>query len=260
MSYYQDQLSTISNYRVNSGETIRVNCPFCGGNKTMSITQIDGNLKWNCYKASCGSRGINNVGRNILEIRNALNGIKNVQKRKTSDIPEILSSPLLREDTYNYLLENNCLQAYLDGACRIEYSPKEHRVLFFNSDSSGCVGRSLKTRLKPKWKVYGETTNLFTVGHCDPVVLVEDAASACAVYATKKYTGVALLGTNLSYKQRTSLKQRDNITIALDKDASRKALQVAAQLRGGRKCAVRFLARDLKEYPPERLLRVIEDG
>ena len=257
--FIQDQLSTISRYRINAGETIRVNCPFCSGKKTMSISKIDGTLKWNCFKASCRAGGNNRVGRNSAEIRNALKGISSVPKKSTQPIPEILICPTSRPECLNYLLENNCMTAFEDGACRIEYSPKENRILFFNPENDGCIGRSLTKGLLPKWKVYGQPTQLFTVGNTNNVVIVEDAASACAVYATKVYVGAALLGTHMTNKQRKLLEQYDSATICLDKDATRKSILLSKQLRGGSNCSVRFLTNDLKTYPPERIIRVINN-
>ena len=35
------------------GDSKRVNCPNCGGIKTFTITNSEGKLLWNCYKASC---------------------------------------------------------------------------------------------------------------------------------------------------------------------------------------------------------------
>lgn len=257
--FIQDQLSTISRYRINAGETIRVNCPFCSGKKTMSISKIDGTLKWNCFKASCKAGGNNKVGRTSVEIRNALNGISSTPKKSTLPIPEILISPTTRTESLNYLLENNCLTAFEDGACRIEYSPKENRILFFNKEGTGCIGRSLTKGLSPKWKVFGQPTQLFTVGNANHVVLVEDAASACAVYATKVYAGAALLGTHMTYKQRKLLEHYDFVTICLDKDATRKSILLSKQLRVGSNCLVRFLTNDLKTYPPERIIKVISN-
>ena len=259
MNYYQDQLRTISRYKVNAGETLRVDCPFCNGRKTLSITKLDGSLKWNCFKASCNGQGIERVGRNSLEIRNALKGIRTEVRKKTQDIPEILSNPYSHEQCVAYLSHNNCRIALDEGACRIEYAPRENRMLFFTPDHKGAVGRTLTKGQKPKWKFYGEPTGLFVVGNSNHVVLVEDAASACAVYSTHIYAGAALLGTHLSYKQRTELKQYENITICLDKDASRKAIQLLKQLRGVSNCSVRFLTRDLKEYTPERVTKVISN-
>jgi hypothetical protein len=39
------------------GETLRLNCPSCGGYKTFTITKLSGSTVWNCYKASCNLKG-----------------------------------------------------------------------------------------------------------------------------------------------------------------------------------------------------------
>lgn len=100
--------------------------------------------------------------------------------------------------------------------------------------------------VKPKWRSYGEFSSLLEVGSAKTAVLVEDAASACAVYATGIYTGVALLGTSLTMRQRKLLEKYDDVIVCLDKDASKKSIKIRGQLRGSVSTSVKFLARDLK--------------
>ena len=40
------------------GESKRINCPVCKGYKTFTVSNIGGNIVWNCYKASCGVSGV----------------------------------------------------------------------------------------------------------------------------------------------------------------------------------------------------------
>ena len=47
----------IDDLGLSDGETRRINCPHCSGFKTFTISILDGVAVWNCYKASCPSKG-----------------------------------------------------------------------------------------------------------------------------------------------------------------------------------------------------------
>ena len=255
---YQEMLSIVQRFPVQAGESTRVNCPACGGNKTLSLTKKDGQLFWNCFKASCELTGRSNVGRTNSEVRQYLSGRDIVTKKRTPDIPTIISDPSNNPEVIKYLTENNCHAAYEQKAIKISYSPADRRVLFYTPDKLGCVGRSLIAGAKPKWKAFGEFNGLFSLGESTNAVLVEDAASACAVFATGCYTGVALLGTHMSQKQREGLRKYQSVTICLDKDASKKAVYLLKQLRGTIQARVRLLTKDLKQYQPEEIKEILK--
>jgi ribosomal protein L37AE/L43A len=254
---YLEQLEIVQTYNVQSGQTNRINCPFCGGKKTLSITKRDGKLIWNCFKASCEASGIQYEGRSQSEIKHYLAGRNQVVLKKTPEIPEIQSDIKNHPRAVEYLKKVNSFDAYEKKAIKISYAPTEDRVLFFNSDRTGCVGRTLKEHVRPKWKAYGEFNSLLSVGNQETAVLVEDAASACAVYATNQFTGVALLGTHLSFTQRNLLKQYKSLIVCLDKDASKKAIYLRSQLIGVTECRIVFLTRDLKMYQPDEVKRIL---
>ena len=78
-------------------------------------------------------------------------------------------------------------------------------------------------------------------------IRIEDAASACAV--SKFGTGVALLGTTLTDEAIQVIKGFDRAVIALDKDASGKAISMARRLNMYLPTTVKFLEQDLKVNP-----------
>lgn len=55
-------LNFIQNIDVTEGNTVRMDCPECRGRKTFTVSNIHGQLLWNCYKASCSISGTNKVG------------------------------------------------------------------------------------------------------------------------------------------------------------------------------------------------------
>ena len=251
---YKDQLQAVQRLQILSGETRRVDCVFCGGRKTLSVTKSDGTLLWNCFKASCDAVGKKSVGRSNNEIRQYLGRASTVGSRGLPRMPLIVSDVRSHPEAIQYLKDNNCYTAYLDRVITVRYEPTQRRVLFYSSNQLGCVGRCMDKTVKPKWRSYGEFSSLLEVGSAKTAVLVEDAASACAAYATGIYTGVALLGTSLTMRQRKLLEKYDNVVVCLDKDASKKSIKIRGQLRGTVSTSVKFLARDLK-YLNERQIK-----
>jgi hypothetical protein len=245
MYTYREQLDTLAPIRLKEGQTKRINCPFCGGYKTMGITIKGGNKIWNCFKASCGVRGRENVGLTLGGLRKRLEGRKDTDKKPAVGLPPHLSSPHLHPEAIRYLKSVNSMQAFEDGLVDIKYSPALKRVIFMMPDKEGGVGRSLIGE-KPKWKNFGDTTGILRIGTGDTAVVVEDAASAASVSRFTFCSGCALLGTNISSLQRTQLCHFTNVIIALDKDASKKALKLKSKLEGRVNTRVVFLEDDLK--------------
>lgn len=108
------------------------------------------------------------------------------------------------------------MKAYKSRMADIMYDSKQNRVVFMiKNDHVICdaIGRSLHKSVKPKWYRYGKSNRLFTSGESDVGVLVEDAASACAISPVA--TGIALLGTNLRDVNIQQLKNLNTFTSAL---------------------------------------------
>lgn len=256
----KEQYEVISKVRVRDDDTKRINCPFCGGKYTLTISKRDGSLIWNCYKASCSASGGKRVGYGLDAIKRKFNNDEpsGIHKR-IYPLPEVNSSIEHHEHVIKYIDDNNCRKAFDDGAIKITYDPAKDRTLFWMNDDSGAVGRALQKDIKPKWLSYGNTKGVLSVGNQDVAIIVEDAASACAVYATGKYTGVALLGTNISPVQRIQLKAYTKLIICLDKDASRKSIVLLRQLQSVASCKVKFLDHDLKWYDGVGITKILND-
>ena len=173
-------------------------------------------------------------------------------------IPSMVSPPKNHAFVMNYLEENGCLPAYEQGLVKILYAPAENRCLFMMNDGRGAVGRSLNGAT-PKWMSYGITSGALTVGTSDVGIIVEDAPSACAVGVIDGYAGIAILGTNLSTKQKQSLKNYKKIIICLDNDAKKKAIILLRQLQGLVNCTIRFINKDLKYCRSDEIVNVIEN-
>ena len=47
----------LQNLDIKEGETINMDCPKCDGVKKFSVSNLDGMLLYNCYRASCDVKG-----------------------------------------------------------------------------------------------------------------------------------------------------------------------------------------------------------
>ena len=117
-----------------------------------------------------------------------------------------------------------------------------------------AAGRTL-TGEKPKWWRYGKSGNPFVCGTGRVAVIVEDCASACCV--SDVFSGVALLGTNLLDTHIATLRKYERVFVALDKDATQKALDIVRKLQGIVPANLMILNQDLKDMDNATRERVL---
>jgi hypothetical protein len=123
----------------------------------------------------------------------------------------------------------------------------------------GLCGRVLNREALPKWRRYDKHhIPCIYGGNSSYGVLVEDAISAASVAATGEYAGCALLGTSLS-SGFTSWAKFDRIIVALDKDASAKALAMQRKLSWFKPTSVCLLDKDLKCYGVDEIKRQLNE-
>jgi DNA primase len=141
----------------------------------------------------------------------------------------------------------NAYDAYLSGRADIRYDFKRNRVVFLVKDGNKVVdaaGRSIDGRT-PKWYRYGSSKSPFVSGtNLSVACVVEDCASACSISGI--VTGVGILGTNLLTEHIDVLKQYDRVFIALDKDATDKAIGMVRTLHTHVPTRLMVLRTDLK--------------
>ena len=255
MTNYKEQVEWVKNLSIKEGNRVTTDCPFCGGKNKFSVDRFDGKLIWNCYRASCDVKGAYSGQRNIDAVKARLSGsaIKR-HKPEPKPIPAITTNVSNSDTAVAYLQKVNSYEAYLRGDIKIRYAPKESRVLFYNKDNTGAVGRSMKPVIA-KWWSYGELSKGIHVGNGDHAILVEDVASACAVSNVDGLTGVALLGTNITKSIKKAISNYKKVTLVLDNDASTKAVSLMGVL--GYNSQVRFNLVDLKYLPPKKIREVV---
>jgi ribosomal protein L37AE/L43A len=244
MYTYCEQKEALDAVWLREGQQKRIDCPFCGGQKTLSVSRRQGRRMWQCFRASCPAKGVAGAEMDAEAIRSRLSGDVTT-KRRSAPVPEHLSRPEHHAKATAYLQSVSSWQAYEEGLIKVRYAPAEDRVLFFFPEDRGAVGRSLNGQ-KPKWRAYGDISGLLTVGSGDTAVLVEDAASACSISRFLFCSGCALLGTELRSEQKSQLMAYQRVIIALDKDASRKAVAMKSKIEARAPTSVVLLEEDLK--------------
>jgi len=226
------------------GSSIRMDCPECKGRKTFTVTNNNGHLLWNCYKASCNVSGTHKMNMSAESIYKRLNMTE--ENYTTEFCMPVNIVPLSSE--YEQAMAWAFGWNLSPNRHGLMYDIREHRVVFpvvHGGVTVDATGRAIGKRL-PKWKRYGNNRLPYVHGYGKVAVVVEDCISA-AVVGDDRHTGVALMGTSMSNEQKQYLSQFSTALVALDKDAVNKALQVAKELKGVvEKVKILMLKDDLK--------------
>lgn len=219
----------INDLDIPNGMTKRINCPVCKGYKTFTVTNNKGKMIWNCYKATCDTKGGHRIHLSVQDIRDAITPDVIDTDEVKFTLPDFVVRHGNREEVTDF-----CKLWDLDAdELDLHYDVKEKRVVFLVKDNGvivDAVGRSIANRL-PKWKRYGKNSLPFTYGSGKVAVVVEDCVSA-SVVGNDVYVGLAVLGTSLSEAHKKYLSQFSTAIIALDPDALPKTLAFAKELRG----------------------------
>ena len=239
-------------------ETVRTDCPSCHKKNTFTISRVNGKVLWNCYSANCKIKGIKSFSRTTREIHERVRQNYHAFYHDDFAVPDSFTIFTQNPRARKYVEKNNCMQAYNNRDVEIMYDSKQDRVVFLIKNehyTCDAVGRSLNKFTKPKWYRYGKSNRLFTCGTSKVGVLVEDAASACAISPIA--TGIALLGTNLRDVNVGFLRNFDHIHICLDPDATRKSLLMQKHLAYYVSCGIVRVDDDLKYFSPEEIEKLI---
>jgi hypothetical protein len=241
---------------------LRMDCPACGKKNTFSVSDTGGERLWFCFHADCGVRG-----RTGFRIRKDT-GIHPLLRTKSLETNNNSSTPFELPDTFvalsrepraeSYVKRANAYDAYLAGRVDIRYDFRMNRVVYLIKDGRQVVdaaGRSLDN-IKPKWWRYGKSALPFVCGSQRVGVILEDCASACSVSDT--LSGVALLGTNLQDSHLPYLRKYDRLLVALDKDATKKALDLVRRLQAIRPTSLVVLNKDVKDMTNDERKRTFE--
>jgi len=211
----------IENLDLGEGDTVRGDCPDCGGKNTFTANKSGGAVLYNCYKLGCKISGVHTVGMTAADIQARM---QEIEQDKPKPKVEAMVLP-------EYVVPSGSgLDAFRDKwdlrDQGLMYDLKDRRAVFpiFNNGVMlDAVGRAL-AGAEPKWLRYTGKANYFLAGTGDTVVVVEDVISAITV-AKLGFTGMAILGTSLSVAHMEQLGNYSQVIVALDPDAAHKTLR-----------------------------------
>lgn len=222
----QDFLEGIN---VKEGESLTLDCPKCNGVKKFSISNQDGLLLYNCYRASCDVKGSYMTNMLADTIKKKLRGQEESKPQEKFIMPEFVT------DGNNAYVQR--FRRRWDIRMDLQYDCKDKRAVFpiyKNGRVIDAIGRALYDS-NPKWYRYGGEAKYYShrLTPCKSVaVVVEDCISATVVGETLLgITGVALLGTNLMREHKEYLDGFDKIIVALDPDVVGKTLEYQRELK-----------------------------
>jgi len=248
---------------LSDGHSRRMNCPSCGHKNTFSVTNNNGGLMWNCFHADCTVRGrtdrklTRDTSDNILAILS-----KNTHKQTPScpDVPFEKPKCWSRQISpkgLDYVDSVNTSGRYDD----IYYDVRHKRLVYAIRDKDGKLvdgaGRTL-IGARPKWYRYGNYRGGFQIGTSKVAVVVEDIPSAISI--SDWCTGYALLGTALRDEHIADLVEYDRVIVALDRDATDKALTMMRTLNTLVPSGILMLDKDLKSMGEDERERTIRSG
>lgn len=214
----------------------RKDCPQCYRPNSVRIITEAGRTTEHCFGADCHYYISHQAETEFSDFDYTPKG-REIDKKFLIDA---LSHPESREFLMRY---------HSAGVnCNIYYHIRDKRVVFNYKNT--YTGRALDKTVNPKWYVYQTEGDPILVrkhrkrGAYDKVLLVEDAVSACA--ASHVMDTIALLGTTLRDSYLTEVLKYDKIYIALDEDASDKALKIQDTLNLVKDTKVVLLKKDIK--------------
>ena len=231
----------------------RSDCPACGKPNTFSVSDNGFERLWFCFHADCNVKGATGISLTKENSKSAF--VKREPIKEEADIkfkiPDTFVSLSRNINAENYLKKTNSYDAYLAGLADIRYDFQRDRVAYLVKEGDKVVdatGRNL-TDNKPKWLRYGNSKHPFVCGTSDNCFVVEDCPSACSV--SNLVTGLALMGTSLLDSHIQVIRNYKKIFVALDKDATRKAVDIVRHLSNHVPTKLVVLKKDLKNMEKE---------
>lgn len=270
-AYINETISYASLHLQDGQQTRELLCPECGGGhskeRSFAIRKEGGTISYRCWRASCGlyGRAFNNAG--ILQ-EYSLPRIE--EKQKLFGRPYQGAIRPVNADGEQYFEEQFGLAPADLAEGDIRYNPETNRYIFpVHSPRYEVRGYSLRTFDKnvthyPKWDHYPNKEDINWLGwhirpyvmhEAGPIVVVEDPISSLKV--SRQFVCTYLNGTSLNYEKLAEILKVGRIKgicIALDKDATSKAIDMLSQwsfyLGGGAARAV----------PVEQDLKYVSDA
>ena len=250
------------------GDSLNAVCPFCEDafikqgrpthiwtpHDSLSVTRVPEGLLYNCFRATCTGGGM---------IPDVFRPERAEEKPKFKAHDYMYSTRALTKKERMFLVQDYGLYLPEIHANGIVYSPERDCYIFpiLNEEGhvKGYLERNFKGR-KPKTLNYWfedvpkmHFPDSWDWSSTGSILLVEDTMSA--IKASRYTHAASLLGTNLTTEVMQILsKLTDSVVIALDEDASAKALKLKKKYSLlFLNFSVRLLSKDIKNMSTDEL-------
>jgi hypothetical protein len=240
------------------GSSKRIVCPFCQANHetSLSLSRLSEGIVYKCFRAACSETGF------IPSPTFSSEADKPVKKKF---VPKEFKWGTIKvpEDIEDMLYEKYTITKEEIRVNGFKYSPEIDSLVMpiFNNFGYevGCQTKVItKDSGRPKAISYffneGNRLHYCISKHKGKIILAEDILSAIRI--NRYGRAVALLGTNLTAAQTRELSQEtDTIIMALDPDATHKAIQMKKRYGlSFKNFYVRHLSNDPKDYKTDEQL------
>jgi hypothetical protein len=242
---------------LSEGVSKRLDCPKCNGKYCFSVSLVNGDILYHCFRASCGFKG---RIKDSIKIENIIdNNEKQEKKEEEYVIPNYFSSPLQNKKAFSFLKNNDLLNNYRDGL-EIYFDPKLQRVVFPLRDKRkvlmGAQGRAV-LNVFPKWYIYKRLNGCpYICENKDSkyCILVEDVISSirCGFISNS----ITLLGTNVDESILSYIDEYEKLFVALDDDATDKSLKLQKYLSIYKPTYIIPLRKDIKYFSKDELFDI----
>ena len=88
---FNEQKNIIINLNVHSGQSTRMDCPFCFHANTLQVTKDNGQIKWYCFSASCDAKGITDIEKTMEDINYMVKKKVEMMSKDYSDPEEFVA-------------------------------------------------------------------------------------------------------------------------------------------------------------------------
>ena len=209
--------------------SMRLDCPVCSKKNTFSVAEQNGQRLYNCFHAQCDTRGRTDLRLTRDNVRESFlpRRVKAVDQSLVFEEPSTFVPISRSEEALSYIKSVHALNSFREGRVDLRFDFKRNRVVYLIFDGHrmvDAVGRSL-TNEKPKWWRYGRSGYPFLCGNGHVGIIVED-----------------------KYKK---------LYVALDKDATKKALEIVIKLQDVVTTKMMILNQDLKDMTDDTRERIL---
>lgn len=247
-----------------------MNCPSCQGYNSFSVTNDKGKIKYICFRNSCKLHGIYKKDLSLSDIKL----IHKQEEPKPLHIEDCIGweqNLSSNSAAMDYIVRNNCFEAYKKWPERFFYDRIQDRIVFVSYETRNsfniAVGRCLH-KSKQKWFKYVSLPfTMFSFPSAkhntdnDVCFICEDTASCASL--CRFGIGIALCGTVYNIHSLIQVIKGKEVYICLDADAIETSLKLKRDLEGiGKfdKVKVLRLSDDAKYLKYEQIEKELQNG